>query len=206
VATQRQYTGTAGRIENAQVAVFLAYASPGGSTFIDREIYLPKAWTDDRARCTAAGVPDDVRFATKVTLGRRMLARALDAGVPAAWVTADEFYGADRQLRRDLQTRGVGYVLAVAKSHRVTARAVDGPAAATDSPPPCPPRRGTGSPRAPQPKANGTTTGPGSPSPHPPTRLPDATACSSAAASATANSPSTVAGHSGQYRCGRSSR
>jgi SRSO17 transposase len=127
VGAQRQYTGTAGRIENAQVAVYLAYATPGGSTLIDREVYLPKAWTDDRARCTAAGVPDDVRFATKITLGRRMLARALDAGVPAAWATADEFYGGDQHLRRDLQARGVGYVLAVAKNHRVTARAVDGP-------------------------------------------------------------------------------
>jgi SRSO17 transposase len=127
VGTQRQYTGTAGRIENAQVAVYLAYATPRGSTLIDREVYLPKAWTDDRARCAAAGVPDDVRFATKVTLGRRMLARALNAGVPAAWATADEFYGGDRHLRRDLQARGIGYVLAVAKSHRVTARTVDGP-------------------------------------------------------------------------------
>jgi SRSO17 transposase len=127
VATQRQYTGTAGRIENAQVAVYLAYATAHGSTLIDREVYLPKAWTDDPARCTAAGVPEDVRFATKLTLGRRMLARALEAGVPAAWCTADEFYGGDRHLRRDLQARSVGYVLAVAKSHRVTACAVDGP-------------------------------------------------------------------------------
>jgi SRSO17 transposase len=127
VATQRQYTGTAGRIENAQVAVYLAYAAPRGSTLIDREVYLPKAWTDDPARCAAAGVPDDVRFATKITLGRRMLARALDARVPAAWATADEFYGGDRHLRRDLQARGIGYVLAVAKSHRVTACTVDGP-------------------------------------------------------------------------------
>jgi SRSO17 transposase len=125
IATQRQYTGTAGRIENGQVTVFLAYATPRGSTLIDREVYLPKAWTDDPARCAAAGVPDDVRFATKITLGRRMLARALDARVPTAWATADEFYGRDRQLRRDLQTRGVGYVLAVAKSHRVTCT-VDG--------------------------------------------------------------------------------
>ena len=127
VGTQRQYTGTAGRIENAQVAVYLAYATAGGSTLIDREVYLPKVWTDDRARCAAAGVPEQVRFATKIALGRRMLAQALDAGVPAAWCTADEFYGGDRHLRRDLQARGVGYVLAVAKSHRVTARADQGP-------------------------------------------------------------------------------
>ncbi|GAA1578091.1 IS701 family transposase [Dactylosporangium maewongense] len=127
LATQRQYTGTARRIENAQVAVYLAYAAPRGSTLIDREVYLPKAWTDDDARCAAAGVPEQVRFATKITLGRRMPARALDAGVPAAWCTADEFYGGDQHLRRDLQARSVGYVLAVAKSHRVTARPVDGP-------------------------------------------------------------------------------
>src|SRR5690606_21994507 len=82
--------------------------------------------TDDPARCAAAGVPEHVRFATKITLGRRMLARALDAGVPAAWCTADEFYGGDRALRRDLQARGVGYVLAVARNHRVTACAAIG--------------------------------------------------------------------------------
>lgn len=127
VGTQRQYTGTAGRIENAQVAVYLAYATPRGSTLIDREVYLPKAWTDDRARCAVAAVPEHVRFATKITLGRRMLTRALDAGVPAAWATADEFYGGDQHLRRDLQARGVGYVLAVAKSHRVTVRPTDDP-------------------------------------------------------------------------------
>src|SRR5438477_3485685 len=119
VGTQRQYTGTAGRIENAQVAVFLAYASCHGYALIDREIYLPRCWTDDPARCAAAGVPEQVRFATKIALARRMLTRAADAGVPAAWATADEFYGGDRGLRRDLQARGMGYVLAVAKSHRV---------------------------------------------------------------------------------------
>jgi SRSO17 transposase len=127
IGTQRQYTGTAGRIENAQVAVYLAYATAGGSTLVDREVYLPRAWTDDRARCAAAGVSEHVRFATKITLGRRMLTRALDAGVPAAWATADEFYGGDQYLRRDLHARGVGYVLAVAKSHRVIARPADGP-------------------------------------------------------------------------------
>jgi SRSO17 transposase len=121
VGAQRQYTGTAGRIENSQVAVFLAYASCHGYTPIDREVYLPRSWTDDPARCAAAGVPEHVRFATKITLARRMLTRAAQAGVPAAWATADEFYGGDRGLRRDLQARGMGYVLAVAKNHRVTA-------------------------------------------------------------------------------------
>jgi SRSO17 transposase len=120
VGVQRQCTGTAGRIENAQVAVFLAYTSAKGRALVDREVYLPKVWTEDRDRCRAAGVPDDVGFATKVALGRRMLIRALDAGVPARFATADEFYGGDRGLRRDLQGRAVGYVLAVAKSHRVS--------------------------------------------------------------------------------------
>jgi SRSO17 transposase len=127
VGVQRQYTGTAGRIENAQVAVFLAYASRHGYTFIDREVYLPRCWTDDPARCAAAGVPEQVRFATKIALARRMLTRAADAGVPAAWCTADEFYGGDRGLRRDLQARGMGYVLAVARNHRVTACPALGP-------------------------------------------------------------------------------
>jgi SRSO17 transposase len=84
VGVQRQYTGTAGRIENAQVSVFLTYATGAGRALIDRAVYLPVSWTKDPARCAAAGIPDDVGFATKITLGRRMLGRALDAGVPAA--------------------------------------------------------------------------------------------------------------------------
>jgi len=128
VGVQRQYTGTAGRIENAQVSVFLAYATPAGRALIDRAVYLPVSWTDDSARCAAAGIPDDITFATKITLGRRMLARALDAGVPAAWATADEFYGGDRKLRRDLQGCRLGYVLAVAKSHRVNVGGLHGTA------------------------------------------------------------------------------
>jgi SRSO17 transposase len=128
VGVQRQYTGTAGRIENAQVSVFLAYASVSGRALIDRAVYLPVSWTDDPARRRAAGIPADVRFATKITLGRRMLARALDAEVPAAWATADKFYGGDRRLRRDLQARHLGYVLAVAKSHRVNIGGLHGTA------------------------------------------------------------------------------
>lgn len=120
VGVQRQYTGTAGRVENAQVAVFLGYAARSGYALIDRAVYLPRSWADDPDRLATAGVPDDVGFATKITLARRMLARALDAGTPAGWVSADEFYGGHRHLRQDLQTRLVGYVLAVARSHRVT--------------------------------------------------------------------------------------
>ena len=96
---QRQYTGTAGRIENAQVAVYLTYAAPGGHALIDRELYLPKSWTADPARCAAAGIPEDTAFATKPALARRMIARTLDAGVPASWVAGDEVYGADPGLR-----------------------------------------------------------------------------------------------------------
>ena len=120
VAVQRQYTGTAGRTENAQVAVYLAYAAPAGSAFIDRALYLPRSWTGDPARCRAAGVPDGTAFATKPALARHMIARALDAGTPAAWATADEVYGQDPQLRAELARRGLGYVLAVARTHPVT--------------------------------------------------------------------------------------
>jgi SRSO17 transposase len=119
VGVERQYTGTAGRVENARVAVYLVYASPRGHGIIDRELYLPRDWTSDPERCRAAGVPDQVGFATKPELARRMLARALDAGVPAAWVTGDEVYGASSRLRDELEARGVGYVLAVACHHPV---------------------------------------------------------------------------------------
>lgn len=119
VGTQRQYTGTAGRTENAQVAVYLAYAAPAGSAFIDRALYLPRSWTSDPARCAAAGVPQDTAFATKPALAQEMIGRALDAGTPAAWVAADEVYGQDPQLRAELARRGLGYVLAIAKSHPV---------------------------------------------------------------------------------------
>jgi SRSO17 transposase len=89
----RQYSGTAGRIENSQVGVFAAYASPRGRGLIDRELYIPKDWFTDRDRCRAAGIPDEVEFATKPELAQRMIARALEADLPFAWVTADEAYG-----------------------------------------------------------------------------------------------------------------
>jgi len=100
VGVQRQYTGTAGRIENAQVAVYLVYASQVRHAVIDRELYLPRSWTNDPARLQAAGVPDEVRFATKPALATTMILRALDAGVPAAWVAGDEAYGAYACRRR----------------------------------------------------------------------------------------------------------
>jgi SRSO17 transposase len=108
VGVQRQYTGTAGRVENAQVAVYLVYATDAGHAVIDRELYLPRGWIDDPQRCRAAGVPDQVGFATKPALATKMLTRALDAGVPAAWVAGDEVYGANPGLRAELEAAGVG--------------------------------------------------------------------------------------------------
>jgi SRSO17 transposase len=115
----RQYSGTAGRIENCQIGVFLGYASPAGRTFLDRELYLPKAWSEDRGRCREAGVPDEVDFATKPALAIGMLTRALDAAVPAGWVTADEVYGQHYRLRATLEQRGMPYVLAVPVNQHV---------------------------------------------------------------------------------------
>jgi SRSO17 transposase len=119
VGTQRQYTGTAGRIENAQVGVFLTYTTAAGHTLIDREVYLPRSWTDDPARCAVAGVPAETEFATKPALATRMITRALDAGVPAGWVAGDEVYGNDPRLRTELEDRGVGYVLAISCDRRI---------------------------------------------------------------------------------------
>jgi len=117
----RQYSGTAGRIENSQVGVFLAYATAAGRTFVDRELYLPKAWTEDRVRCREAGVPEHVQFATKPELAIRMLTRALDAGVPAGWVAGDAVYGQHYRLRAALERRAMPYVLAVPVNQHVIA-------------------------------------------------------------------------------------
>ncbi|MFI6540147.1 IS701 family transposase [Nonomuraea sp. NPDC050547] len=116
---QRQYSGTAGRTENCQLGVFLAYACPLGRALIDAELYLPKSWTEDRPRCREAGVPDEVEFATKPVLARQMMARALQAGIPVSWATADEAYGLDSKFRRFLEQRRIGYVVAVPKNQFV---------------------------------------------------------------------------------------
>jgi SRSO17 transposase len=126
---QRQYSGTAGKVDNCQLGVFLAYASPKGRAFIDRELYLPRAWTEDPARCRGARVPAEVQFRTKPQLARVMLQRALDAAVPASWVTADEAYGGDPALRRFLEDRRLSYVLAVKCTEPL--RPADGPTRAT---------------------------------------------------------------------------
>jgi SRSO17 transposase len=120
---QRQYSGTAGRIENCQLGVFLAYTTSKGRTLIDRELYLPKSWTGDRDRCRETAIPDEVEFATKTVLAQDMLARALDAGVPAGWATADEAYGKDYKFRTWLENRRISYVVAVACNQTIPATA-----------------------------------------------------------------------------------
>lgn len=117
---QRQYSGTAGRTENCQIGTFLAYASRHGHALIDRELYLPESWTDDRDRCRAAGIPEQVEFATKPRQLIAMLARAIDAGVPFAWVTADEVYGQAGYLRDWLEDHDAAYVLAIRRVDLVT--------------------------------------------------------------------------------------
>ncbi|WP_425569990.1 IS701 family transposase [Promicromonospora umidemergens] len=113
VGVQRQYTGTAGRVENAQVAVFLTYAAQRGHTFIDRRLYLPESWASDPDRRHEAGVPDEAGFATKPHLAAQMITDALAAGTPARWVAGDEVYGADPHLRSTCRRLGLGYVLAI---------------------------------------------------------------------------------------------
>jgi len=112
----RQYTGTAGRIENCQVGVFLAYETPRGHALVDRELYLPEEWTRNKARCQEAGVPDEVTFRTKTQLAQAMLLRAFEAGLRPSWVTGDEVYGRNGELRRFLEQRHQRYVLAVASN------------------------------------------------------------------------------------------
>ena len=121
VGVQRQYSGTAGRIENCQIGVFLTYASAEGRTLLDRELYLPRVWVDDLERRREAGVPEKVAFRTKPQLARRMLERALESGVPFGWVTGDEVYGNDRRLRLWLERGDVPHVLAVRSNEKLWA-------------------------------------------------------------------------------------
>lgn len=125
----RQYCGTLGKRANCQVGVFLGYASPNGRVGLDRALYLPAAWTEDRARCRGAGIPDAVPFQTKPQLALALVERALDAGVPTAWVVADEVYGNDSSFRRALEARGQAYVLAVRSNYPVSTWPPYGPPA-----------------------------------------------------------------------------
>jgi SRSO17 transposase len=117
----RQYSGTAGKVENCQVGVFLAYGSRKGQALIDRRLYLPEAWAGDMERRRAAKVPEDVPFLTKPEIAREMIARALDAGVPCGWVLGDEVHGADRRPRAMLEERGKPYLLTIRGNDRLEA-------------------------------------------------------------------------------------
>jgi SRSO17 transposase len=119
VGVQRQYSGTAGKIENCQLAVHLSYASPLGNTLVDVALYLPKSWIEDSGRRAEAGVPDTVTFATKPQLARRLIEAAVTGGLPFRWVAGDEAYGGDPHLAAALRGHHLGYVLAVACSHHV---------------------------------------------------------------------------------------
>ncbi|MBS1694032.1 MAG: IS701 family transposase [Actinobacteria bacterium] len=124
MGVQRQYTGTAGRIENSQVAVYLTYAAPRGHALIDRALYLPRSWAEDPDRCTDAGIPTDKQaFATKPTLARELIDRTVAADVPAAWVAGDEVYGAQPALRAAIRAHRLGYVLAIAANRFVPTEA-----------------------------------------------------------------------------------
>ena len=127
VGVQRQYSGTAGRIENCQIGVFLAYAGASGRTLLDRELYLPQGWADDRERRVEAGVPESVGFQTKPQLALRMLERAVESGVPFSWVTGDEVYGSDRNLRLWLEREGIPHVLAIKSNEKLWALTEKGP-------------------------------------------------------------------------------
>ena len=117
---QRQYCGTAGKVENCQLGVFVAYASSAGRALVDRELYLPVSWTEDRDRCREAGVGDEVGFATKPQLGIAMLAGAYEAGVLSGWVTADEAYGQHRGFRDWLATHEIPFVAATRSDDTLT--------------------------------------------------------------------------------------
>ena len=127
VGVQRQYSGTAGRIENSQVGVFLTYATAQGRVLLDRELYLPQVWADDSERRREGGVPEEVAFRTKPQLARLMLERAVEAGVPFRWVTGDEVYGSDRNLRRWLEREGIPHVVAIKRNEKLWALTDKGP-------------------------------------------------------------------------------
>jgi SRSO17 transposase len=119
VGVQRQYSGTAGRIENCQIGVFLAYQGARGHTFLDRALYMPAEWAGDKPRRDAAGVPEEIRFATKPVLARQMIERALADGVSARWVSGDSVYGNDGKLRLWLEEQQRAHVLGVSGNHFV---------------------------------------------------------------------------------------
>ncbi|GAA3289644.1 hypothetical protein GCM10020295_02020 [Streptomyces cinereospinus] len=119
---QRQYSGTAGRTENCQIGVFLAYATGRGRTLIDRRLYLPTSWTDDRDRCRRAGIDDSVTFETKVAMAKAMVRRAIAEKIPFGWVTADAAYGYSKGWRFELEQADVFHVMATTRHDTVVTR------------------------------------------------------------------------------------
>ena len=124
---QRQYSGTAGRIENCQIGVFLTYATGQGRVLLDRELYLPQGWVEDWEGLREAGVPEGVRFQTKPQLARVMLERASEGGVPFRWFAGDTVYGSDRRLRLWLEQRGIPHVLAIKSNEKLWVLTEEGP-------------------------------------------------------------------------------
>jgi SRSO17 transposase len=116
---QRQYSGTAGRIENCQIGVFLCLAASGGRVLLDRELYLPQSWIEDTARRAEASIPAEAQFATKPQLAQRMLERSFSKGFSPEWVLADEIYGSDSKFRRFWEDRVQAYVVAVSAQQRL---------------------------------------------------------------------------------------
>ena len=127
VGVQRQYSGTAWRIENCQIGVFLAYASAWGKTLLDRELYLPQVWAEDWQRRREAGVPESAGFHTKPQLAELMLKRAVESGVPFGWATGDEVYGSDRKLRLWLEGEGISHVMAIKSNDKLWVLTEKGP-------------------------------------------------------------------------------
>ena len=124
---QRQYSGTAGRVENCQIGVFLTYATAQGRVLLDRELYLPQVWADDRQRRLEAGVPEGIDFRTKPQLARAMVERAVAGGVPFGWVAGDTVYGSDRKLRQWLERQEIPHVLAAKSNEQLWALTDKGP-------------------------------------------------------------------------------
>ncbi|MGW3466582.1 IS701 family transposase [Streptomyces olivaceoviridis] len=193
VGVQRQYTGTAGRIENAQVAVYLTYTSRHGHVAIDRALYLPKSWTIATERCRQAAVPDGVDFATKPQLAPQTFERALDAGVPAAWAAGDEVYGDNPHLRAALEGRTT--------RSRSPAFTASPPRPDPSAPTTWPRRSPSGPGRSCPPDAARRATATGRRSPSPPPAWPAISTCWSAATAGPANSPTTAAIHPARSRC-----
>ena len=127
VGVQRQYSGTAGRIENCQVGVFLTYATGQGKVLLDRELYLPQVWSEDWERRREAGVPEGVKFQTKPQLAQKMVVRAIVGGVPFRWFAGDTVYGSDRRLRRWLEQQEIPHVLAIKSNEKLWAWTEEGP-------------------------------------------------------------------------------